>query len=123
MVHQTTKLKIFLVILFISILSGCYYDNSEELYPSNGCDVLNMSYSNDIIPILTNNGCLGCHNDVATLDLNGYDDIKKYVDNGILIGSIKHNTGFRPMPEGSVKMNQCLIDKIESWINNGAPNN
>ena len=121
---QTTKKLILLSILSLTlVLHSCYYDVEQELYPNTGCETANMSYANDILPILNSKGCIGCHGDLATLDLNGYADLKIYVDNGSLYGSINHDVGFRPMPDFQPKIDQCSIDKIKSWIDAGAPNN
>jgi hypothetical protein len=45
------------------------------------------------------------------------------VNDGRLLGSIQHASGFSPMPEGSAKMNACNITKIRKWIQAGALNN
>lgn len=115
----------YLGVLFLLVitLNACYYDVEQELYPGIPCVSANMSYANDIVPLLTRNGCLGCHGDLATLDLNGYTDFKVYVDNGAVQGSINHEAGFRPMPDNMPKISSCDIEKINSWINAGAPNN
>ena len=124
MVHQTTKKLILLSIFSVAlVLHSCYYDVEQELYPKTDCETENMSYQNDILPILQNNGCIGCHGDNSTIDLNSYNDLKIYVDNEALLGSIKHRDGYRPMPDFQPKIDQCLIEKIESWIYDGAPNN
>lgn len=104
-------------------LHGCYYDVEEELYPSTPCTINGMSYQNDIVPLLLNNGCITCHGDLSTLDLNGYDDLKIYVDNGSLLGAIKHESSYRAMPDNQPKLDKCTIDKIAAWITDGAPNN
>ena len=108
---------------FLITMFSCTYNNAEELYPANTCETEKMSYQNDILPILEINGCIGCHGDLASIDINSYEDLKIYIDNGALLGSIKHSDGYRPMPDFQPKMDQCLIDKIEAWIYDGAPNN
>ena len=116
--------NILTVLILISILSvGCFYDVEEELYPTTECETVNMSYVNDIVPILENNGCNSCHGDLASLDLNSYADLKPYVDNGSFLGSIKHEDSYRAMPDNSPKIDPCLILKLEAWIADGAPNN
>lgn len=86
-----------------------------------------MSYQEDVIPILTRNGCIGCHNTTnpgGSVNLDNYDDVKISVSNESLLGSIKHSDGFKPMPLGRTsKIDACDIDKIESWIYDGAENN
>ena len=104
---------------------GCYYDNVEELYP-NGCNTTDVSYSQTIRTLLLNYECLGCHagsSPDAGVDLDGYENVKFYVDNGQLMGSILPEEGYELMPLGGPRMKQCDIDKIQSWINAGAPDN
>lgn len=120
---MTRYRKTILTLSLIWLLQGCYYDVAEELYPSSACETQNMSYQNDILPILQNSGCIGCHGDNSSIDINSYEDLKVYVDNDALLGSIKHSDGYRPMPDFQPKIDQCLIDKIEAWIYDGAPNN
>ena len=103
---------------------GCYYDNVEELYP-DGCRTNNMSYTDDVVPILERN-CLSCHNDMdeqGGVNLQTYDEVIVYVENGSLLGSIKHADGFEPMPLIGTMISNCSISKIEEWIYDGAINN
>ncbi len=124
MVHQTiSKYSIALLLLAMPLLHSCYYDVEEELYPSTTCNTATMSYQNDVLPILTNSGCISCHGDLATIDLNGYTDVKIHVDNGSLLGSIKHESSYRAMPDNQPKLDKCTIDKIAAWIADGAANN
>lgn len=111
---------------FILLISACKYDNEEDLYSSSNCETDDMSYVEDITPILTNYRCISCHNTTSpggSVDLDSYDEVKIYVDNGRLLGSIKHSDGFSAMPQFSSQMAQCDIDKIEAWIYDGAKNN
>ena len=82
-----------------------------------------MSYTTDILPLLTSNGCIGCHGSSSTTQLDSYENVKINVDNGSLLGSINHENGYRPMPDFRPKIDQCSIDKITSWINDGALDN
>ena len=120
------KLKLIIVLTLVQILFvGCYYDVEEELYPSIDCQVENMSLANDILPIL-NNDCMGCHSAAANfgnITLEGYDELTKYVNDGSLIGVVKHGAGFSPMPKGAAKLLDCEVEKIQSWIDDGALNN
>ena len=104
------------------IFTSCYYDNEEELYP---CKAGGMSYSSDITPIIENN-CYTCHdqaNNQGGVTLEGYSNLKVYVDNEKLLGAIKHEPGFSEMPQGLPQLGQCSIDKIEAWIDQGAKDN
>lgn len=117
----------FELLLSLALLTagGCYYDVEEELYPSEECDTANVTYSADISPAIQNN-CLVCHSNAARLGnitLEGYDNLKAQVNNGRLLGAIKHQPGFAPMPDGLPQLDACLIARIEQWITDGAPNN
>ena len=69
--------------------------------------------------------CVGCHNANVKnggIDLSTYDLVKANGQSGQLLGSIKHDAGFVAMPYGGNKLQQCNIDQVETWINNGFPN-
>lgn len=109
---------------FTGIGTGCYYDNVEDLYP-DGCRTNNMSYTDDIVPILNGN-CLSCHNSMdeqGGVNLETYDDVIIYVEDGSLLGSVKHEDGFEPMPLVGPMISNCSISKLEAWIDQGAINN
>jgi mono/diheme cytochrome c family protein len=89
------------------------------------CDTINVTYASTIRPILQNS-CLGCHSGTAPsggIPLETHSDVLAVVNNGKLLGSIRHEQGYSTMPKGGAKLNDCYITQIEKWINNGAPNN
>jgi hypothetical protein len=121
---------IFSILLLGFMMESCTYNNEAELYP---CDSLNVTYSKNIEPIIRTN-CYRCHSNAnavvfATSQygpryLEGYDSLKKFVDYGVVLGSIKHlPPPYKAMPKGAPKLSDCDIAKIEKWINEGAPNN
>ena len=106
-------------------LNACYYDVEEELYPDMSCDTANISYEMDIEPILSDE-CYLCHSqaiNTANITLEGYQNLIEYVNNGRLLGAIKHLPGYSPMPKNAPQLVECNIEKIETWINAGAPDN
>lgn len=116
-------------ILCVLAFTGCYNDKADQLYPkvnTGGCDTTTVTFT-DIKPIFTNSCALsGCH-DAATPS-NGYnfatyDGAKMSVDNGRLLGSIRHESSFSIMPKGLAKLDDCAINKITRWVNLGALNN
>jgi len=89
------------------------------------CDSVNMSYTDDILPIL-NVSCVSCHSAPSPgggIDLSSYANIKTQVDKGKLMGAIEHKSGFVPMPQGGGKLGNCDISKLNGWITDGASNN
>ena len=110
---------------FPLLVMGCYYDNEIELYGVNDCVTTNISYVNDVQPMLEQN-CYVCHSTAANLGnvtLEGYSATKMFVDNMRLIGAITHMSGFSQMPQNAPKLPECTLDKIQAWVNDGAPNN
>ncbi len=124
------KELIFILIITAIISSSCYYDKEELLYPvlANSCDTTDVGYAKSITPILSNL-CLQCHGNSnaavngANIKLEDYSDVKTYVDNGKLYGSISHGAGYSAMPKGAAKFDDCKIKLFNLWIENGAENN
>ncbi len=110
----------------LMILSSCTYDNVEELYPSPpSCDTTDLTYSKDIGPII-DASCAGCHSGSApsgNISLANYNDVVISAQNGSLLGTIRHENGWSPMPKNGNKLDDCSIKKIETWVESGTPNN
>lgn len=93
-----------------------YFD--EEGNPIlQGCDMLNVSYEQTIMPILQDN-CVACHNAnsaAAGYDYSDYDGVMFSLADGSLLGVIKGESGYSPMPPGT-PLDSCSIEKIRAWI-------
>ncbi|QQS51209.1 MAG: hypothetical protein IPM71_00350 [Bacteroidota bacterium] len=115
------------LILAAFLITACYYDSKESLFPQtdNACDSTSMTYSGSVEPVISQY-CVSCHGSVPignSIKLETYADVKIQADNGKLIGSITHASGYSPMPKGSAKLSTCNISILETWVNAGAPNN
>lgn len=112
--------------LFLLIgMQSCYYDVEEDFSKMTDCNTTLVTYSATIVDIVSNR-CYKCHAaalNLGNVTLEGYQQIKVYIDNGRLLGAIKREQGFSPMPQNEAMLSDCDITKIETWINNGAPNN
>lgn len=121
-------MKIYLITSILAaatIFGSCYYDVEEEIYPSLDCSLTNVTYSGVVEPILKSK-CYKCHDAASNngnITLEGYTNLKKYVDSGQLLGAIKHSPGFSPMPKNEAMLVDCDIQKIETWVNEGAIQN
>ncbi|WP_430933722.1 hypothetical protein [Saccharicrinis sp. 156] len=104
-------------------LTSCVSDNQEDFYESVECDTSDVTFNGTIDAILDRN-CKSCHftGNGTGVTLVSYSDIKTHVDNGSLMGAIKHQPGYSPMPQGG-KLDDCTIAKLDAWISDGAPNN
>ena len=103
-------------------LSSCYYDNYDDLATEPGvCDTLSMTYTSDIGPIMSQH-CISCHGGAApagNISLENYNDVKASADNGSLLGTMDHASGWSAMPKNQAKLEVCTISKVSAWINQG----
>lgn len=124
--------RCLLLLPFLAILAGCYYDNEEELYPPqpNDCDTTNVTYSGTIFPIINTN-CISCHGGSSPqggILLEDYASISAAAaipagQGGSLYGAISHASGNSPMPKNGTQLSDCKIKQVEVWINAGRPDN
>ncbi len=92
---------------------------------ASGCDTANVAYSTHIKPLIQTN-CQGCHSGTVPgggINLVTYSGVQAVALNGKLLGSIRHLTGYSPMPKGGSTLSDCDIRKVSIWINAGSPNN
>lgn len=93
--------------------------------PTGVCDTVAMSFANDIQPIL-NTYCTGCHGGSAPLggiNLSNFSGVSVVVNNNRILGAIRRQAGFSPMPQGGNPLPECHIHQIAAWIDQGAQNN
>lgn len=89
------------------------------------CDTNNVSFASYIYPVVQTY-CTGCHQASGAqggVNLVGYSNVLAQVNNGLLMKSIKHESGTIAMPYNGTKLNDCTISKFQAWVNAGAPNN
>ncbi len=130
--NKVRTLHSMLIILFMmALITGCYYDNEEYLYPATAdCNTDNMSYANDVWPVISSS-CTGCHggaNPSGGIKLENYSDVSasgaiQAGNYGSLYGTISHASGNSPMPKNSDKLSDCTISKIKAWIDQGMLDN
>lgn len=122
------KKSIFLfgVAVMISLLSlpACKKDNPE---PSAQCKTENMSFANDVMPIM-NSSCntTNWHDNItaaANIRLDTFPGVRDNTDK--IIQAINHDAGAKamPLPSGTEKLSDCNIDKITAWVTQGKKNN
>ena len=121
------KLNYLLFALVFGLFAtACNSDDEAEPETPATCETTGLTYTNDIAAII-NGSCAvaGCHNTgtTSTFPMGTFAETSVAVGFGRIIGSINHEMDFLPMPypEGAEKLEQCTIDKITAWINDGAP--
>lgn len=110
----------------ISIIAQWILQGAQNLTcnETGGCNTINVSFAATVLPIIQNY-CVGCHSGSSPqggLLLTNYNQIAAAANSGKLVGSIK-GTGYTPMPYLQSPLNSCFIQKIESWVLDGALNN
>ena len=113
--------KIFFLAVLALGMESCYYDNEEELYPSdpNSCNTDSLTYDNQIGSLInTNCSVSGCHAAGGeSPTLTTYQEVKSNIDRieiRALIEKTMPPTG--PLP-------QCELSQLTQWIADGAPEN
>lgn len=108
--------------IYTWILQGAANNSCTQ----SSCDSVSVSYSTDVRPIFDLH-CAGCHSGSASagggISFDTYNQIAIYANNGQLLGSISHQAGYSPMPQGTSKLEDCKIGTIRNWITEGTQNN
>ncbi len=115
-------IRVLLYIIFVwFFVLGCEFKNEEELFASNTCDTLSLSYTK-VKPIFDAN-CIACHyeGNPYGVYLFNYEGVKVAAQNGKLRNAVNHLPGALPMPNGLPKLDPCLVSKITIWIDHGYP--
>jgi mono/diheme cytochrome c family protein len=115
-------------ILLIAVLAvSCKHQPIIPDSPPATCDTLMVSYSTQVDSILTircgSNSCHGSDTADGGFGLMEFDQVTGAVNTGGLIGSIFHQTGWSPMPDGQPMLDSCKINTILAWVNQGAQDN
>ncbi len=118
------KLSLFIGLTFSVMIWGCGSVPEASEAEAKVCYSDSVSYAKDVLPIFEAN-CFSCHNEekyAAKADGNKmytYDHIKGYIEEGLVLGNIKHLPGYLKMPYKRDKLDSCSIVIIESWIKSG----
>jgi len=109
----------------ISIIRQWIEQGAENTDCGTPCDSTQTSFASDIFPLLQDY-CIGCHNSTRSdgnVDIDNYNKIIPYVNNGALIATIVHDPLYPKMPPSGSKLSNCRISQIQKWINEGAQDN
>jgi hypothetical protein len=122
-----------LAIAFCAMYASCRYDKADELYVTTGCDTTAAVTFSGFVNGVVDQNCLNCHGNLnnttlgASINLEGYDNLIAYVNDGpnggSFMGAITHSPNNVAMPQGASQLDACTILKLQKWVNNGAQNN
>jgi len=130
-------MKYWLCMFAIIVLtSACIHKPATSVQPvtidSNMCDTINVTYKNDIQPILNSN-CYSCHGTAVVandgLDLQDSASLKNYLKydfrgDGIygskLYHCMLHSVNAQSMPPNYI-VDSCALAKMKHWLSLGGP--
>jgi hypothetical protein len=127
-----------LPLLGILLAPGCKDNSTDPVYttpppPTGGGS--GVSFSSNVLPILSGHGCTGCHGGtngltvgtVASLLAGGNHGpavIAGHADSSLIVAKISPTPPFGSrMPLGGPYLSTAEIQTIKDWINQGAKNN
>ncbi len=114
------------IILAVLFFGNCSKDNSSGSYVDQadctGIDAATNTYTKSIKAILdahcANSGCHDAFSRSRNIDLSTYASSKSVFENTDAFCSI-HWNGCNPMPQGSAKLSDAILQKIDCWAKNG----
>lgn len=123
--------KILGVLIIISFLSSCEYEfieTPESIIPPPDTAASIISFSAEIAPIFTNDGCVDCHNGSFKFDLGPANAFNSIISNNLVVvenpSSSKIYTYPHPVTGAHHKYSTLAeSDSIAKWIYQGALNN
>ena len=126
------KSLLFITAIATSIagLNSCTKNKTEDMViKESTCDSVKViSYKNDVQPLLNNNcgAQAGCHSNGSAsggVKLESWQGTNEVATTGLLMKTIKHESGVSFMPKGGSKLDACYIAIIGKWVRDGSLNN
>jgi len=120
------KYLLLSLLSFSLLIVACKKDQAPIINPiPEGACVDTVSFAQTIQPLIEQScattGCHDANTSQSGLNYSGHFNISLFSDP--MIGSIRHDQGFAPMPFAAPKFADSLIQKIECWIAQGKLNN
>lgn len=116
----------FLILLLITALHlSCVNNNEYDLYGIPDCDTSNVTWDSKISAIMEAN-CVVCHGEEVSYNNVRHDSYESelvVVNDGRLRGVVNHLNGYVKMPKDRGKLPACELELINTWLDNGAPEN
>jgi hypothetical protein len=119
--------RTFILLLGLSSALMLFYNGCThkpmDVIPGPGpdttsCDTNNVTYPGTVYPILQQ-FCFECHSGplpIGGYDYTDYSQVAFVASSGKLLGAIRHQDGFSPMPKEKDPLDSCRIRQIEIWV-------
>lgn len=88
------------------------------------CDLAAVTYSATVAPLMAKY-CNGCHSGTTpqgNIRTANYNALKTLSNKPAFMGSMRHTSGYSPMPKNAAKLSTCQLDQIQKWLDLGAKN-
>jgi hypothetical protein len=103
------------------LAQGAQYNACDE--NAGGCDLTEARFGTFVKPLMQSK-CQGCHSGNSPqggIKLTNYAEIKTVALNGKLYAALTRSANW--MPQGGAKLDNCSLQKIQAWVQAGAPEN
>ena len=110
-------------LILLALMSGCTYDDLETIGSPVDCDVFDVSYGQDILPLVADH-CQGCHSGStpsAGIAFEEHADIALFAET--MLDRMDREPGDDLLMPPSGKLDSCSIVRFSAWIDAGKPNN
>lgn len=132
MQFKSYLLMLFLLLGAVLTVQSCVKDKVEPMTPPSGGNPSGpdncpdtISFSEFVKPFVDMNCAFsGCHGGGSTSGgyaFNNHAEISGSA--AIMLQTIRHESGVDPMPQGSAKLADSLINQFNCWIEQGKLNN
>lgn len=118
---------LYTIIFSILFFASCSKDQTPEPIIEEPavdvCDSISKAFASNVMPIFQDN-CVSCHSGSfpsGGIKLADHNDISTNLT--VVLKTINHESGVTPMPYQLPKLSDSLIQVIECWAADGAPNN
>lgn len=116
---KKSKILAFLFLAGILAIASCKKDDEDE---NNDLDCTTVKYSTDIAPIIATSCSIGGCHEVNFIfgDYTTYDGLETVAKDGTMEQQVITD---KVMPKSGDPLTQTQLDKIQCWLDAGAPNN
>jgi hypothetical protein len=99
--------------------SGTFTDNANCTGVVDSSNTYGMAIKSIIDKNCASSGCHSASSKRDGVDLSSYSAVKSEISTGNSLCTIHHGSGCKPMPQGSAKLSDSDIAKIDCWAKNG----
>ncbi|HAM11239.1 MAG: hypothetical protein A2X05_04755 [Bacteroidetes bacterium GWE2_41_25] len=125
MILKTAEKILVIASITAAFSASCVNNNELDLYGIPDCDTTNVTWDSKISAIMQAN-CVTCHGEEVSYNgvrHDSYESEMVVVNDGRLRGVVNHLDGYVKMPKDRGKLPACELQLINTWLDNGAPEN